>query len=187
MKLTSSVLTFLDRFLQGFLLRHAADMPTPFAKGIAWYWPYAPIRKVYLDRLGVYMGEGSVANVGLIPITGGNSRALIGRNVSIAPNVTLVLSSAPNNGVELNGFAYVKERLTDHKAIVIRDEAWIGTNVTILPGVTVGRCAVIGAGCILTRNADDYGIYAGVPGRKVGDVRQLEDGFVKQDEVRSVL
>lgn len=35
------------------------------------------------------------------------------------------------------------------RSIVIEDEAWIGTGVTILPGVTVGRCSTVGAGTVL--------------------------------------
>lgn len=146
-------------------------MPGSFAKWIAWYWPYAPIRKLYLERFGVSMGEGTLANVALVPVTGGEGRARIGRNVSIAPNVTLVMNSDPNNGADIKRFCYVSERLCKSADIEIRDEAWIGAGVTILPGVTVGRCAVIGAGCVLVHDADDYGIYAGVPGRKIGDVR----------------
>lgn len=113
-----------------------------------------------------------MANVGLIPVTGGNARAVIGKRVSIAPNVTLVLSSNPNNGDEIARLPYVSKRLVKHESIVIEDEAWIGTGAIILPGITVGRCSIIGAGCVLTRDADSYGIYVGVPGRKIGDVRK---------------
>lgn len=182
MTLTERLLNTLDAWLKSYLLRHVKEMPSSIAKSVAWYYPYAPVRKAYLERFGVVMGEGTMANVGLIPITGGDSHASIGRNVSIAPNVTLVLSSAPNNGVELPKRRYVSDRLVKQEDIIIRDEAWIGAGVTILPGVTVGRCAVVGAGCVLTRDADDYGIYAGVPGRKIGDVRQCE---IKIGEVRS--
>lgn len=174
MTLTERLLGALDGWLKRFLLGHVREMPGSIAKSVAWYYPYAPVRKAYLERFGVVMGEGTMANVGLIPITGGDSRAIIGRNVSIVPNVTLVLSFAPNNGTELPEHRYVIDRLVKHEDIIIRDEAWIGAGVTILPGVTVGRCAVVGAGCVLTRDAEYYGIYAGVPGRKVGDVRQRE-------------
>ena len=98
----------------------------------------------------------------------------IGSNVSIAPNVTCVCDSCANNGQEINAYAYVADRLTKKADIHIEDEVWIGAHATILPGVTVGRCAVIGAGCVLTKDAEPYGIYAGVPGRKIGDVRQWE-------------
>lgn len=101
----------------------------------------------------------------------------IGKHVSIAPNVTCICESSANNGIEINTYLYVTERLTRQADIVIRDEAWVGANAVLLPGVTVGRCCVIGAGSVLTHDADDYGIYAGVPAKKIGDVRCRERGF----------
>lgn len=166
----------LEEWIKSFLERSVDDLPTSWAKAVAWYYPYAPLRKLYLARFGVDMGEGTLANVGLIPVGGGTARARIGENVSIAPNVVLVLSSGANNGKEINGFRYVAERLTKDEGIEVGDEAWIGAGAVILPGVTIGRCAVIGAGCVMTKDAEPYGVYAGVPGRKIGDVRQ--DGRV---------
>lgn len=51
------------------------------------------------------------------------------------------------------------------KPIVIEDDVWIGTHVVVLPGVTIGRGAVIAAGCIVTKDVSPGGIIAGVPGR----------------------
>lgn len=176
MGVCSKLLEWFEGRRRAFLLKHVDDLPVSWAKSIAWYYPYAPLRKAYLSRFGVEMGKGTFSNVGLVPVCGGSSRALIGENVSIAPNVVLVLSSGANNGQDINRFGYVCDRLTKDENIVIDDEAWIGAGVTILPGVTVGRCAVIGAGCVLTKDAEPYGIYAGVPGRKIGDVRKWDDG-----------
>ena len=179
MRITAKFLSAMETHLRRFLLKHVDVMPASFVKSLAWYYPYAPVRRAYLELLGVTMGEGTLSNVGLIPISGGSARAHIGRNVSIAPNVTLVLSSNPNNGKVLPTLKYVNKRLMKDEDIWIEDEAWIGTGVTIMPGVTVGYCAVIGAGCVLTRDADRYGIYVGVPGKKIGDVRQWEEDFVE--------
>lgn len=49
--------------------------------------------------------------------------------------------------------------------IVIEDDVWIGTHAVILPGVTIGKGAVIGAGCIVTKNVPPRAIVTGVPGR----------------------
>lgn len=166
-------LAWVDRRLKRFLLAHVDAMPLSFSKTLAWYWPNAHVRRAYLRRFGVEMGEGTLANVGLIPVSGGSGRAHIGCHVSIAPNVTLILSSGANNGDRLNRYRYVAEKLTKSDDIIIRDEAWIGANVTILPGVTIGYCVVVGAGAVVTRDCEDYGIYAGVPARKIGDVRKL--------------
>jgi UDP-2-acetamido-3-amino-2,3-dideoxy-glucuronate N-acetyltransferase len=53
----------------------------------------------------------------------------------------------------------------------VRRRAAIGSNATILAGVTIGQHALVGAGAVVTRDVADYGIVAGVPARVVGDVR----------------
>jgi UDP-2-acetamido-3-amino-2,3-dideoxy-glucuronate N-acetyltransferase len=50
--------------------------------------------------------------------------------------------------------------------------ASIGSNATILPGVTIGEKAVIGAGAVVTHDIPDYAIAVGVPARVIGDVRE---------------
>ena len=52
-------------------------------------------------------------------------------------------------------------------AVVIRDRAWIGFNVMILKGVTIGEGAVVGAGAVVTRDVPDYAIVAGNPAQVV--------------------
>jgi acetyltransferase-like isoleucine patch superfamily enzyme len=49
----------------------------------------------------------------------------------------------------------------------VRIEAWadIGTNATILPGVTIGRGAIVGAGAVVTKDVPPFAIVAGVPAR----------------------
>lgn len=49
--------------------------------------------------------------------------------------------------------------------------ASIGSNATILAGITIGKRALIGAGAVVTRDVADYAIVAGVPARVVGDIR----------------
>lgn len=53
--------------------------------------------------------------------------------------------------------------------IIIEKDVWIGANVTILKGVTVAEGCVIGAGTVLTKSTHPYGIYVGVPGRRVSE------------------
>jgi acetyltransferase-like isoleucine patch superfamily enzyme len=49
--------------------------------------------------------------------------------------------------------------------IIIEDDAWLGTHVVVLPGVTIGRGAVIGAGSVVTCNIPAWEIWGGVPAR----------------------
>jgi UDP-2-acetamido-3-amino-2,3-dideoxy-glucuronate N-acetyltransferase len=56
----------------------------------------------------------------------------------------------------------------------IRNRASIGSNATILCGLTIGEGALIGAGAVVTKDVPDYAIVAGVPAKVVGDVRTRE-------------
>jgi maltose O-acetyltransferase len=52
--------------------------------------------------------------------------------------------------------------------VVVEDDVWIGSRVIILPGVRVGRGAIIGAGAVVTKNVEPYSIVGGNPARVIG-------------------
>ncbi len=51
----------------------------------------------------------------------------------------------------------------------------IGTNATIVGGVTIGEYSVIGAGAVVTKDVDDYSIYAGNPAKKLRGFKNKEE------------
>jgi UDP-2-acetamido-3-amino-2,3-dideoxy-glucuronate N-acetyltransferase len=53
----------------------------------------------------------------------------------------------------------------------VKRRAAIGSNATIMAGVTIGESALIGAGAVVTSDVADYAIVVGVPARVIGDVR----------------
>jgi UDP-2-acetamido-3-amino-2,3-dideoxy-glucuronate N-acetyltransferase len=54
----------------------------------------------------------------------------------------------------------------------IKSQASLGSNCTIMGGITVGKGAMVGAGAVVTKDVPDYAVVAGVPARTVGDVRE---------------
>lgn len=54
---------------------------------------------------------------------------------------------------------------------LVQRGASIGSNATIMGGVTIGEHALVGAGAVVTSDVPSYGIVVGVPGRVIGDVR----------------
>ena len=53
------------------------------------------------------------------------------------------------------------------KPILIKEDAWIGAGATILPGVCIGKHAVVGAGSVVTRDVPDYAVVVGSPAKVV--------------------
>lgn len=88
----------------------------------------------------------------------------IGNRVSIAPRVTLVTSSHPNQS-RIRGFAPLSQG-----PIVIEDDAWLGSGCVILPGVHVGRGAVIGANSVVLSDVPPLHVVAGQPARTVREL-----------------
>jgi UDP-2-acetamido-3-amino-2,3-dideoxy-glucuronate N-acetyltransferase len=54
----------------------------------------------------------------------------------------------------------------------VKKGAAIGSNVTIIAGITIGEHALVGAGAVVTHDVPDFAIVAGVPARVIGDVRE---------------
>ncbi|MBE5962357.1 MAG: acyltransferase [Lachnospiraceae bacterium] len=93
----------------------------------------------------------------------------IGNYVLLGPSVTIITG---NHRTDVIGrhIAEVREeeKLPDNDGdIVVKDGAWIGANVTILKGVTIGEGCVIAAGSVVTKSTDEYSVYAGVPAKKI--------------------
>jgi UDP-2-acetamido-3-amino-2,3-dideoxy-glucuronate N-acetyltransferase len=81
-------------------------------------------------------------------------------NVFLGPNC--VLTNDPNPR------AYIKKSVDSLVRTLIRSNATIGTNATIVCGVTIGRYAFIGAGAVVIRSVPDFALLVGNPARQIG-------------------
>lgn len=61
--------------------------------------------------------------------------------------------------------------------VIVKKNAWLGLNVTICPGVTIGKYAVVAAGAVVTKDVPDYAVVGGVPAKviKMLDPDKMKD------------
>lgn len=111
----------------------------------------APISGAALDKLVI--GDNVFINSNCLAMARGG--ITIEDDVMLAANVQLL----SNNHDE-----YSRNVLLC-KPIHIKKGAWIGAGATILPGVTIGEYAIVGASAVVTKDVGDYEVVAGVPAR----------------------
>lgn len=87
----------------------------------------------------------------------------IGKNVGIGPQVKILTSS---HDLENTGKPIIQNELIFGK-VIIEDDCDIGTGAIILPGVTIGSGAQVGAGAVVTKNVKPYSIVGGVPAKLI--------------------
>lgn len=99
----------------------------------------------------------------------------IGNNVSIQTGVYITRYTTVEDGVFLGPFSvttndkYMKYGAT-LKGPIIKQRARIGANSTIMPGITIGEGAIVGAGSVVTKDVPAYKVVIGVPARVIKDV-----------------
>lgn len=152
---------------------------------IAWL-PSLHARKAVYKALGATIAERVVFHVGTeirapqeLRIGGGTiigDNALLdarngltmGENVNLSSNVSIYTEQhnhrSPDFSCDFPG---------RKKSVEIDDRAWIGSNVTVLPGVHIGEGAVCCAGCVVTKDVAPYAVVAGIPAKKVADRPQV--------------
>ena len=81
----------------------------------------------------------------------------IEENVLIAPKVSLLTEGHPTSIEDRHSLI--------PKPILIKKNAWIGANATILPGVTIGENSVVAAGAIVSKDVPDNTIVGGIPAK----------------------
>jgi maltose O-acetyltransferase len=116
----------------------------------------------FIDGRKVHLGNRNVINYGTML----RARRFVirtGDDVSIGPEATLLTLGHDPQSPDFS------DKGGD---VVVGDRAWIGYRAIVLPGVTIGEGAVVGAGSVVTRDVAPYSIVAGNPARPIGERRR---------------
>jgi len=143
--------------------------------------PFWNIRRIYLRSIGINVGKetfiskdtyfmsprlfsiGDNSDINRECLLDARGGLIIGNNVSISHRVNIVTGSHKINSPN---FTEIDKKVT------IEDYVWLGIGCTILPGVTIGKGAVVCAGAVVTKNVPPFSIVAGIPAIKINERRK---------------
>jgi len=112
----------------------------------------------FFQPKNIKIGEGTI--IGDHVFLDGRAKLTIGNHVDIASHVLIYNSE---HDIEREDFSAKKEM------VEIGDYVFIGPRAVILPGVKVGKGAVIAAGAVVTKDVPDFAIVGGVPAKEIGE------------------
>jgi acetyltransferase-like isoleucine patch superfamily enzyme len=119
----------------------------------------------YGRNLGEGLRMGARSSIGPFGYVGCSGFISIGANVLIGPRVSM---HAENHRFREADVA-IREQGVTLEPIVIEDDCWIGSDVVLVGGVTIGRGAVVGAGSVVTKSVGSGEVVGGVPARAIGN------------------
>lgn len=136
-------------------------------------------RRKKLINKGAHIAE--TAEIGIANINGKKDNLSIGDfstlgrvEIALHDKVNIGKCVCINDGVVILSASHdVLDPLWRHKKapIFIGDYAWIATNAIILPGVSIGKGAIVGAGAVVSKNVNDYTIVIGNPAKEIAKKR----------------
>ena len=109
-----------------------------------------------------------------------DARLTIGNKVIFGPSPTIVTGNHPTDVLGKFIFDSLKKSPENDKEVIIEDDVWVGANVTILMGVTIGRGSVIAAGSVVNKSCPPYSIIGGIPS-KILKFRFSIDEIIKNE------
>lgn len=123
----------------------------------------------------IKMGNNSYANFNFLVLD--ENTVTIGDNVFIGPNCSIYTPIHPLCHEDRNAFYDEENNYTAYEysaPVVIGDNCWLGGNVTILPGVTIGEGCVIGAGSVVTKNIPPHCLAFGNPCKPAREITEKD-------------
>lgn len=112
-----------------------------------------------------------------------SNNVLIGDNVKIQNNVSVYEGVTLEDGVfcgpscvftnDLTPRARYPKGSANYGRTIVKEGASIGANATVVCGHNVGKCAMVAAGAVVTKDVPDYTLVAGVPAKPIGRLDEL--------------
>lgn len=121
-------------------------------------WSSAIYRNVDI-RSPYRISVGAHTNINKRCVIDGRGGVKIGNNVDIAQEVNIWTEQHDYNSPKYSSVS---------KPVIIEDYVWIASRATVLPGVTIGKGAVVASGAIVTKDVPPLAIVAGVPAKVIG-------------------
>ena len=134
-------------------------------------WMEPPIRMAY--GANTTIGNNVYINFNLTIVD--DYKVTIGNNVMFGPNVTIAVTSHP---------VHPKRRLEGGMfalPVVIEDDVWIGSGAIIVPGVTIKKGSVIGAGSVVTKDVPENVIAVGNPCKVLRQITEHDNEYYYKD------
>lgn len=120
----------------------------------------------------IEVGNNFFANTNFVVLDG--AKVKIGNNVFIAPNVGIYTAGHPLDAEQRN------EGLEYAFPVTIEDDVWIGGHVCIMPGVTIGKGTVVGAGSVVTKDLPANSLAVGNPCRVLREITEADRNKYKK-------
>ena len=157
-------------------IRIAGRGEVVFGEGITLVGTVAPLEFVAHEGARIVVGDNTFINYG--SSVSAHELVTIGRHCLLG-HYTLILD---NNEHDIR----VHSVTPPSNPVVIEDHVWIGSRVSILPGVRIGHHAVIGLGSVVTKDIPPHCVAVGNPARVVRDLieRHADDQVLKPWSLR---
>lgn len=96
----------------------------------------------------------------------------IGNNVMMGPECCIYTTGHEHSRTDI---PMIEQGSTPEKKVIIEDDVWIGRRVIIMPGVTIAKGCIIGAGAVVTKDTLPYGVYGGDQqrGQKIDEYKNM--------------
>lgn len=172
---TISNFIFLVKNLRSSLYEYRRTHPSPKDFGRLDGTSHVDAPNSITYKKGIYIDEQVRIKTNLRIINTSNEKVFIKKYSSIAADCTIVTNSHRSTVTIphcLLGPSHINDKSTD---VTINEDVWVGTRVTILAGVNLGRGCIASAGAVITKSVPPYALVAGVPAKIIAVKFSLED------------